>query len=268
MTDKKKKILIIEDEEALNNVLVSKFKKEGYEVEAAFDGEEGYKKIEEWAPDLILLDIVMPRMNGYEVLEKMKENGKKIPVIIISNSGQPVEIEKAIQLGAVDALVKTQFDPAEVVAKVKNYLAKDGAVLKKEAADISAPDGDSKRKILVVEDDGFLRGLIVKKLQKENFAVFEMIDGEEALKNIEKIKPDMALLDIILPAIDGFGVLEAIRANKDKKISKTPVIMLSNLGQESDVQKALNLGANDYLIKAHFTTEEIVKKINSILGTI
>ena len=75
-----------------------KISKIGYNTQVVYDGEEGINKIIEWTPDLILLDIVMPKMNGYEVLEKMKEKGIKIPVIIISNSGQPVEIEKTKKL--------------------------------------------------------------------------------------------------------------------------------------------------------------------------
>lgn len=121
-------------------------------------------------------------------------------------------------------------------------------------------------KILLVEDDTFLREICAKKLTKEGFLVFEMVDGDQVLKGLEKIEPDIILLDIILPTINGFEVLEQIRSHKNEKIKQTPVIVLSNLGQEEDVKKAQNLGANGYLIKAHFTIEEIVKKIKSQLG--
>ena len=119
--------------------------------------------------------------------------------------------------------------------------------------------------VLLVEDDSFLREIIFKKLSKEGFSIIEATDGEQALQNLEKAKIDIILLDIILPAIDGFAVLEQIRSHKDKTISKTPIIMLSNLGQKNDIDKALDLGANGYLIKAHFTTDEIVDKIKKEL---
>ena len=109
------KILIIEDERSLVDLLVAKLKKEGFEVDYAYDGEAGYNKIGEYHPDLILLDIQMPKMNGYEVLEKMNEENVKTPVIIISNSGQPVEIEKTKKLGAVDHLIKTEFSKYRIV---------------------------------------------------------------------------------------------------------------------------------------------------------
>ncbi len=115
-----KKILIIEDEELLLNLLKNKLSELGYEVFTAIDGLQGLEGIKELAPDLVLLDIVMPKMGGFEVLEKKQEDDsiKNIPVIIISNSGQPVELEKAKQLGVNDWLVKTEFDPIEVVEKV------------------------------------------------------------------------------------------------------------------------------------------------------
>ncbi len=121
-----KKILVIEDEELLINLLQKKLIKEGYEVSMAMDGEQGLTKMRETAPDLILLDILMPKMGGLEVMEKMAkdEKLKSIPVIIISNSGQSVEISRARELGAKDCLVKTDFDPQEVIDKVNKQIGK------------------------------------------------------------------------------------------------------------------------------------------------
>lgn len=257
------KILIIEDEKILSDVLKSKLEKEGYEVAVAVDGDEGLNKLKLEKPDLALLDIVMPKVNGYEVLEKIQEEKINIPIIVISNSGQPVEIEKIKKMGAVDYLIKTKFNPIEVVEKVKKYLGEKGNA---NAANENQNNVSGQKKILLVEDDTFLRDICGKKLVKEGFSVFEAADGEQALANLEKFGPDIILLDIILPTVDGFEVLSKVRANKDSKIKATPVIMLSNLGQEDDVKKALSLGATDYMIKAHFTTEEIAEKVKKELG--
>lgn len=115
-----KKILIIEDEEIMIDLLQRKLVKDGYEILIARDGVEGLEKMKNEKPDLVLLDIIMPKMGGIEVMEWMQKdnNLQKIPVIVISNSGQPVEIDKARQLGAKDWLVKTEFDPQEVSKKV------------------------------------------------------------------------------------------------------------------------------------------------------
>lgn len=265
------KILVIEDEEALMDLLVAKLVKEDYEVDSAYDGEAGFEKIKSMRPDLILLDIVMPKMDGYEVLEKMNEEGIKIPVIIISNSGQPVEIEKTKKLGAVDHLIKTEFSPADVLDKVRNCLNGGGEPGKKvDKSVLDAKENPEAKqlgvKVLLVEDDAFLREICSKKLTKEGYTVFEAVDGEQALVGVFEAIPDIILLDIILPAVDGFQILSQIKSSADEKIKNIPVIMLSNLGQEDDIKKAMDMGANDYLIKAHFTTEEIVGKIKKILN--
>jgi len=121
------KLIIIEDEETLLNLLEKKLNQEGYEVDIAKNGEEGLEKIRSNKPDLILLDIVMPKMGGFEVMEILRkdEELKKIPIIIISNSGQPVELGRAKELGVVDWLIKTDFDPQEVVDKVKKQFNKE-----------------------------------------------------------------------------------------------------------------------------------------------
>ena len=268
----KTKILIIEDEESLVDLLSAKLSKEGYEVESALDGEAGFQNIKKWKPELILLDIVMPKMDGYEVLESMKEENIKIPVIIISNSGQPVEIEKTKKLGAVDHLIKTEFSPLDVLNKVRDCIDNGGVPKENKANEevlIGKENEKAKKvgvKVLLVEDDSFLREICSKKLTKEGYTVHEAIDGEQAMVGVEKVKPDIILLDIILPAIDGFQILSQIKSHSNKDIVNIPVIMLSNLGQDDDIKKAMDMGANDYLVKAHFTTEEIVSKIKSILG--
>ncbi len=118
-------------------------------------------------------------------------------------------------------------------------------------------------KLLVIEDDSFLRELIVKKLINEGFEVSEGVDGEEGLKRAQEGGMDMILLDLILPGIDGFEVLK--RVKEDPKINSVPVIILSNLGQKEDIERGLKLGATDFLIKAHFTPAEIIEKIKSVL---
>jgi len=118
-------------------------------------------------------------------------------------------------------------------------------------------------KILIIEDDKFLRELIARKLYKENFEVSEAVDGEEGVEKIKSEKPDLILLDLILPSIDGFEVLSQMR--NDSTLASIPVIILSNLGQKEDVEKGLKLGAVDYLIKAHFTPGEIIDKVKAAL---
>jgi DNA-binding response OmpR family regulator len=120
------------------------------------------------------------------------------------------------------------------------------------------------KKILVIEDDKFLRKLLLDRLAEEGYFVDGAIDGEEGLKKAKGEKFDLILLDLILPGIDGFEVLSSLKS--DKSFEKIPVLILSNLGQKEEIEKGLKLGAIDYIIKAHFTLEEIVEKIKKVLG--
>jgi DNA-binding response OmpR family regulator len=120
------------------------------------------------------------------------------------------------------------------------------------------------KKILIVEDDKFLRELFVKKLTSEQYDVSEALNGEDGVVKAKEIKPDLILLDLILPGIDGFGVLSKIK--EDSEIKNTPIIILSNLSQREEVERALNLGAVDFLIKAHFTPGEIISKIKKVIN--
>lgn len=116
-----------------------------------------------------------------------------------------------------------------------------------------------KKTILVVEDDVFLVNAYQIKFQKEGIEVWVAADGKEALGFLEKEPPRVVLLDLMLPGINGFEVLAAIRQNERWK--KTPVIVLSNLGQSEDVEKARALGIDDYIVKANSKIGEVTEKI-------
>lgn len=121
-----------------------------------------------------------------------------------------------------------------------------------------------KTNILLVEDDAFISGMYETKLVSMGFHVEVKDDGDAAWERIEKDPlPDLILLDVVLPKKDGFEILEAIRANK--RTEGVPVILLTNLGQKPDVERGIKLGADDYIIKAHFTPSEVVEKIQKVL---
>lgn len=118
-------------------------------------------------------------------------------------------------------------------------------------------------KILVVEDDKFLNYAYQSKLPKEGFEIDLAVDGEMALEKIESFRPDLVILDIMIPKINGLEVLEKMR--KDKKTKKIPVIITSNLNQDYDIKKCMKLGANGYLIKSEVSINEVVDKIRKVL---
>lgn len=122
------------------------------------------------------------------------------------------------------------------------------------------------KKILIIEDDIAMRDIVVHKLLASGFDVKQAEDGKEGLDLIMQERPDLILLDLMLPDVDGFTVLETVRAQEDKTLAATPVIVLSNLWSNKDILRTKDLQVQAYMVKAYFTTEEILNKINEILN--
>ena len=123
---------------------------------------------------------------------------------------------------------------------------------------------DQARRILLVEDDRFLRKAAETTLKRNGFEVSTAIDGEDALRSIREEAPDLILLDLIMPKVQGFEVLRIVKA--DPVTAGIPIIILSNLGQDRDVERALEHGAAAYFIKANLSLDELVKQVRRTLG--
>lgn len=119
-------------------------------------------------------------------------------------------------------------------------------------------------KVLLVEDDPFLVDIYTTKFQAEGFSISVATDGNQAIRRLSQDKPEILLLDIVLPKVDGWEILKSIKQSKDLQDLK--VIVLSNLGQKADIDKAIALGATRYLIKAHYTPSEVVEEVKKIIG--
>lgn len=119
------------------------------------------------------------------------------------------------------------------------------------------------KKILLVEDDPFLVDIYITKLSKEGFEVLVAQDGQEALNKLKEQKPDLMVLDIVLPQIDGWAILRKIR--EESRLKNLKVIVLSNLGQKADVERGRRFGVEKYLIKAHFTPSEVIEEIKKTI---
>lgn len=124
--DRKIRVLVVEDDRFLQKILLMKFEAEGFDVRGASDGEEGLKQLLADPPDLLVLDLILPKMNGFEVLTEMKTNGKvkNVPVVVLSNLGQDEDVRRVMELGALEFLVKSNHSIMEVIAKVKEAYAR------------------------------------------------------------------------------------------------------------------------------------------------
>ncbi len=122
---------------------------------------------------------------------------------------------------------------------------------------------DHMKKILVIEDDTFIASIIIDELKKAGYDVRAAQNGLEGIEAVLKEKPDLILLDLLMPKADGFQVLGTIK--KDPATSAIPVVVLSNYGQPKDIARAKELGAMDFLIKVNFTPKAIIEKVSKIL---
>lgn len=118
--------------------------------------------------------------------------------------------------------------------------------------------------ILIIEDDIFLNNIYNKRLFEENFDVLTAFDGEKGIKIAKQKSPDLILLDLMLPKMDGFAVIKYCK--EDSALKNIPIILLTNLNDKDDIERALSFGVKDYLIKVHFTPAEVVEKIKNILS--
>lgn len=276
-----KKILFIEDGRNMLQTLGARINASGYEWFIVSDPAAIIPEITRIRPDLILLDVNMKTVNPFSILEALRANLDpalaRTPVIIGSDTGDLVEIGQALKFGVVDYFIKNNIDIEQVITKIQKHIGvsipevKLAAPVAATSATVASPVAapvpasstqDTLLKLLIVEDDKFLRDLAVQKLSKEAFHLFSAMDGEQGIAIIEKELPDVVLLDILLPGIDGFEVLKRIRANP--ALAHTSVAMLSNFGQREDVEKALGLGADQFFIKANYTLDEIVQEVKKI----
>ncbi|MBI2624595.1 response regulator [Candidatus Parcubacteria bacterium] len=120
------------------------------------------------------------------------------------------------------------------------------------------------QRILIVDDDSMIQDIYLRKFKESGFEATAVGDGAAALKAIQEEQPDLVLLDLVMPQMDGF---EALRQLGLLKISKKPkVVLLTNLGQKEEIEKGLQMGADDYIVKAHLTPSEVVERARTVLG--
>jgi CheY-like chemotaxis protein len=124
---------------------------------------------------------------------------------------------------------------------------------------------EATRRVLLAEDDRFLRRAAESRLRQNGFTVLPAVDGEEALKVARAERPDLILLDLIMPKLQGFEVLKSLK--QDPATAPIPVIVLSNLGQDEDLKRAMELGAVAYFIKAHLSLQDLVQRVAQTLAT-
>lgn len=270
-----KRILIAEDDLFLQQIYSRSLVAEGYDVETAADGKEALQKIASSPFDLLLIDLTMPVMSGDELIETLKRDPTHatIPFIVLTNMSEDEVSAKCKAWGAQGCFTKSNVGFEEIVNRIRSLIGKGNAAPKQEKVVVQGKESpkeddvsDKKRRILVVEDDPFLLQIYRQNLEERGFMVTPVEGGTQALEILERDQHFSAvILDLLMPGMDGFTVLEKLKPLG--VVGKIPVIVLTNLSQESDHKKALELGAADFAIKSELSFEEIVAKVESALSS-
>ena len=256
-TSNSKLILIAVSDTFLAKSLADEAKKKDIHAIIVEDGNTALSRMKELHPDLLISDVVLPGIDGYDLLaaKSFDKDITKIPVIVVSNMGLPVDMKRLPSVGIREYFIKTHIDPNEVVDKVCDILG------------CTPPDPAKMKaktpiKILWVEDDKFLSEILTKRFLSYGYNLLKASNGTEALAIAETETPDIIMLDIVMPDINGFDVLQKLKM--EEKFKKTPVIMLSNLSSPSDIDKAKKLGAVGFIVKAAVSLDEIVAQVEKL----
>ena len=271
------KVLVVDDEVVVTSFLSDYLTGEGYEVILASNGEEALELAEKEKPQLILLDIRMPGIDGIEVCKRLKAQEKTRSIPVIMMTGFAYEKVDAVEAGA-DEFINKPLDPVELVFRLKSisrmrYLTDE---LDKAVAEIEGPQESSHEreaestegiknsgivvdKILVVDDELVVRGFLHELLAEEGYEVILASNGEEAIDLAERENPEVILLDINMPGIDGIEVCKRLKAQEETR--NIPIIIVTALDDRGFI--AYLEGADDFVTKP-FNPVELTFRIRSM----
>jgi CheY-like chemotaxis protein len=233
-------VLVIDDDPVVRDLMQRFLSKEGLRVVTAADGKEGLGLAKELRPDAITLDVLMPGMDGWTVLTALKADPvlAEIPVIMITIVD---EKQAGYALGVADYLTKP-IDWKRLTAILQNY----------ESA-------DATRRVLVVEDDGRTRTMLRKRLEKQGWTVIESENGRVALERMAEGLPDLILLDLMMPEMDGFQFVDQVRTREDWR--SIPIIVITAKDLDEEDRQRLNGYVEGILQKGAYKPEELLREV-------
>ena len=239
----RKKILVIDDDVSSLELLEDRLKASGYDVITASDGEMGLAMAQDHKPDLVIMDILLPRMNGFQLCQRIKADPAlaSVPIMMLTAVYvDEVDKEKGLQVGAERYLMKADVYMSKPF--LSDRLLDNVRVLLGERR---PEELILKEKVLVIDDDPAILELLQVRLEAKGYEVITTLDGEKGLKMIASEKPNVVILDIQLPRMSGIDVLTKIREDKPH----LPVVMITAYGSEKIAIESMRRGANDYITK-------------------
>ncbi|WP_435640448.1 response regulator [Micavibrio aeruginosavorus] len=240
-------VLIVDDDESLSRMLSLKLTQKGIHVINARDGNAALSLCQKGVPDLIILDIMMPGLSGHEVLRRLKQDPAfvDVPVVMLTGRAQQQDVVGALHSGAIDYVVKP-FDPDHLVSRVEKIL------------------DASRYTVLIADNDPLILQLLESKFRNRGFKVVLAGDGKDAFDIIRTNAPDLIILDVMMPEVDGISLLKRVRSNTATEA--IPVIMLSGHKDQRDIDRGMEAGAQDYVTKP-FMPDDLIARTLRVLKT-
>lgn len=237
-------VLVIDDDVSISDLIRRNLTDEGYEARAAHSGEEGLLLAKQLSPSAIILDVVMPGIDGWAVLAALKSDSKTagIPIIMASMLD---ERERGLRMGA-NAYVTKPLSRELLAELLHRHI------------------GQHAPRVLVVEDDSNTRDLLVRMLDEHGFDVSSATDGAEALESLRKHPHDIVLLDLLLPTVDGFQIIDEIR--KDPTLEPIPIIVITGAELDADTRQRLQGQVERVLKKGLYSRDQVFREIQSFLS--
>lgn len=265
------RILLAEDDPLICEIYQKKFSDSGFDVVTIDSGDKVVEILKKERIDVLLLDIVMPKMNGFEVLEKIHaENfNPDMLIVISSNLSQRADRERALELGAKAFIAKADFSPSELLEEVNRLLHQKREQKKnlsrEETMNFSEAEKEKtgKRKILMMEDEDVFIEMFGDKLKKDGYEVEFIKNGLKGLKKAIAGKFDLFIIDAVLPTMMGEEIIQQIKL--DEAARNTPIIVLSASFEGDISQKAKELQVNSFFIKTQITPDELSKEVKKII---
>jgi DNA-binding response OmpR family regulator len=260
------KILLVEDDPMISEVYMTKFRTSGIEADLAETGKAVLQKAKENAYDLILLDIVLPEMNGMEVLEELRtkpEYDKNLKIVMFSNLSEKSDRDRAIQLGANGFVPKTEFAPSQLVSEVARFLRQFEEQKKNALRETGeAPSATHHKKILFVEDEPVFCDMFGGHLEKEGYELTYLDGGMNTVRDILGQIFDVIITDMAIREMNG---LDVIRLTRESELNKaTPIILFSASVDDEHFIEAQQLGANRCFLKTRLTPSELTREVNRL----
>ncbi len=253
----RKRVLIVEDNELNRKLVRTLLQIANYESLETSNAEEALKIVRETRPDLVLMDIHLPGMDGLTATKQMKKDPelRDIPVVALTACAMPDDKQKALDAGC-EGYISKPIETRNFVERLNSFM-KPASIDKREEEKCNR-----SKKILIVDDNDANIKLLMAKLSKDNYHFLTATNGHEALAEVERNSPDLVLLDIMMPGMDGFEVTELLKNNPATR--DIPVILVTALEDEKNKVRGLRIGADDFLNKP-VNTVELRARVKSLL---